>query len=205
MAVVLTAGCSSVSVPGTAPAPTTPPAATPAPGHAVPAVILGDSLTVQATDRLRAALPAVVIDAVIGRTIARANLTDEALSRVPELVAADPAWFVVELGTNDSTFAGHEPSEMAVDIAALLDAIGRDRCIAWVLPYATAPRTPEQIADTETFRELARREVESLACHRVLDWAELVQDDPNLLASDGVHLTDLGMQRMTDLVVFGVS
>lgn len=201
------AGCSLTDTPpATAPAqPIDRPPATPAGVHAVAAVVLGDSLTVQATPAIVAHIPTAVIDAQVGRTIARANLTDEALSRVPELAAHDAAWFVVELGTNDSTFGGHTPDEMTADVTALLDAIGRDRCIAWVLPFATDPRTPMQLADTETFRQIVTTAVESLACHRVLDWGELAGLDPNLLASDGVHLSDVGIQRFADLIAFGIS
>ncbi len=80
------------------------PPATPSGVHSVAAVVLGDSLTVQATAQITAKIPTAVIDAQVGRTLVRPNLTDEGLSRVPELVSIDAAWFVVELGTNDSTF-----------------------------------------------------------------------------------------------------
>jgi len=204
------AGCSNLGgSPSAAPAASAAPggpsgAATATGQHAVPAVILGDSLSVQATPQYQAKIPQVVVDAVIGRTIVKPNLTDEGLSRVPELKTVDAAWFVVELGTNDSTFAGYPADQMTADVGALLDAIGRDRCIAWVLPYAKDPRTAIQIADTETFRQIATTAVQSLTCGRVLDWGDMVKADPHLIGSDGVHLTDLGMQRLAELVAFGI-
>ncbi len=94
---------------------------------------------------------------------------------------------------------------MTADVDVLLDAIGRDRCVAWVLPFATDPQGPIQLADTETFRQIVTAAVETLDCHRVLDWGELAGLDPNLLASDGVHLSDLGTQRFADLIAFGIS
>ena len=172
--------------------------------HAVPAVVLGDSLSVQATPQYQAKIPGVVVDAVVGRTIVKPNLSDEALSQVPHLVTIDAAWFVVELGTNDSTFAGYPAEQMQHDVDALLDAIGRDRCIAWVLPYAKSPRSPSQIAATNTFRTIAKTTVGKLACNRLLDWGALASADPHILSSDGVHLTPLGMQRLAELVAFGV-
>lgn len=185
-------------------APGGPASAVPVGDHAVPAVILGDSLSVQASEAFTSRIPGVVVDAVIGRTMVVANLTDAGLSRVPELRTVDAAWFIVELGTNDSTFAGYSAEQLQADIATLLDAIGRERCIAWVLPFATTPRTAIQLADTDAFRQMATVAMSALPCGRVLDWGEMVQKNPHLLGDDGVHLTDEGIERMADLVAFGV-
>lgn len=197
--------CSATSSGAPTAAPGGPASAVPVGNHAVPAVILGDSLSVQANTRYQERIPGVVVDAVIGRTVAVANLTDDGLSRVPELRTVDAAWFVVELGTNDSTFAAYPSAQMAADVTAMLDAIGRDRCIAWVLPYATTPRTAIQIADTERFRAIAATEVAALPCGLVLDWGELVAKDPHLVADDGVHLSDQGIVALADLIAFGVA
>ena len=173
--------------------------------HATQAVVLGDSLSVQATDALHQQLPGIIVDAVVGRTMVTPSLTDEALTKIPALVALDPAWFVVELGTNDSTFSGYGEDKLRADITTILDAIGRDRCVAWVLPYAEAPRSPMEIANTELFRTLLPEVLASTPCNRLLDWAEIAAKEPPVLASDGVHLSDVGMQRFADLISFGVS
>lgn len=212
-ALAMGAGCSAVdgtfgtagTPTGTSPAP----AAAQAPStatrpHALAAVVIGDSLTVQARDVLQQRLPTAVIDAEVGRTMVRPGLTDDALSRIPDLRDLDAAWFVVELGTNDATFNGYPIDQLDDDIDSVLDAIGRDRCIAWVLPFATNPRSPIEQANTEAFRELASSKVQSLACNRVLDWGALAIAEPPVLASDGVHLSPLGTERLADLVVFGV-
>ncbi len=81
----------------------------------------------------------------------------------------------------------------------------RDRCIAWVLPFASSPRSDEQLADTDSFRTTAATAIESLECGLVLDWSEVAGADPNLLGSDGVHLDNLGIAAFTDLIRFAVA
>ncbi|MEZ5218045.1 MAG: hypothetical protein R2715_16000 [Ilumatobacteraceae bacterium] len=75
-----------------------------------------------------------------------------------------------------------------------------------MLPFATNPRSPIEQANTEAFRELASSKVQSLALQSpaFLDWGALAIAEPPVLASDGVHLSPLGTERLADLVVFGV-
>ncbi len=199
------AACSTVSGgPRGGTAPSRQPAA--ATGHhAIPAVVLGDSLSVQATARIEALIPGVVVDAAVGRTLVTPLLTDAGLPRIPDLADLDAAWFVVELGTNDSTFAATPIETSRSDIGTVLDTIGRERCIAWVLPYARSPRSAEAIAATNAFRDAASAAVSALACGRVLDWGKVAESNPHLLASDGVHLANPGIEKFADLIAFGVS
>lgn len=155
-------------------------------------VVLGDSITYQATDAIHEIVPSAVVDAFPGRAMVVPFVSDTGLERVPDLPLDDTAHLVVALGTNDAGYAGHSADQLQAQLDTLLDAIGRQRCITWVLPYVQAPRSDEEIARVEAFGARLRAEMSSLPCGSVLDWPAVAAADPSLVGPDGVHLTPEG-------------
>jgi hypothetical protein len=171
-----------------------------------PVVVVGDSLSAQSIDRIAELLPTATIDAVPGRTMVVPFVSDTAISHVEDLKAANPgARWIVELGTNDSGFGAHTAEQLQAELDLLLAAIGRDTCIAWVLPAVRSPRSAEEIARVEAFAARLRAEISSLPCGEVLDWPAVIAAEPDLLGSDGVHLTDDGEQALAELLASGAT
>ena len=172
-------------------------------GHGM--VLLGDSLADQSRGALAAVVPQLTVDAFVGRTIAEPFLADTGTGRVADLARLNPTWWIIELGTNDAAFARHPLEEMRADIVELLDTIGRDACVAWILPAVTAPVDPAAIDLANGFGLLAVDEVSRLACHAVIHWSETVTAETDVLGPDGVHFTDHGMERFAALIADGIS
>lgn len=159
-------------------------------------MMIGDSITDESRAQLVQAIPGLAIDALAGRTVGHHWLSDTALEHLPDLTAATrPDWWVVALGTNDGNFARHPLDEMRSDIAALLDGLGRDSCVLWVLPFVVEPAEPLGIERTNDFALIAADEVSRLSCHATLQWSESVLTTPGLIGPDGVHPTTAGRQR----------
>ncbi len=168
-------------------------------------VLLGDSLAEQSRDALTEALPQLTVDAFVGRTIAEPFVADTGTGRVADLALLNPAWWIIELGTNDAAFAQRPLDEMRSDIVELLDTIGRDACIAWVLPAVTAPVAPAAIDLTNGFGLLAVDEVSRLGCHAVIHWSETVTAETDVLGPDGIHLTDHGEERFATVLADAIT
>jgi lysophospholipase L1-like esterase len=180
------------------------PPATPAKAER-PMVLLGDSLADQSRDALVAANPRLTVDAFPGRTVAEPLLADTGTARVADLAQLNPAWWIVELGTNDAAFALRPIDEMRADIVELLDTIGREACIAWVLPAVTSPVSPAAIDLTNGFGLVAADEVGRLPCHAIIHWSETVSSESNLLDPDGVHFTDHGEERFATVLADAIT
>ena len=163
-------------------------------------VLLGDSLADQSRDALAATLPQLVIDAFVGRTIAEPFLADTGTSRVAELSVLKPTWWIIELGTNDAAFAQRPLDEMRADIVELLDTIGRDACVAWILPAVSAPVAPAAIDLANGFGLVAVDEVNRLVCHAVIHWSETVTAETDVVGPDGVHFTEHGKERFAAVI-----
>ena len=142
--------------------------------------LVGDSLNVGTDPWLREELPRWDIDAhdQVGRT------TAEGIEVLRERGAALAPVVVVSLGTNDldGTEADfRELVEQAVEI------VGPDRCLVW----ATVARGGERSGFNEVLRDAA-------SAHgniRLVEWASLVAENPELLEFDSVHGTPDGYAR----------
>lgn len=174
-----------------------------APGSGL--VVLGDSLTVESREAIAAVLPGATIDAVGGRTIARSHLSDAGLDRVAELRQAGPTQWVVALGTNDAAYALRPDDEIRADVTDLLDAIGPDACVLWVLPYVVDPVPQEGIDRASAAAFVIAEQVGRLACRAVVPWGAAVTAEPGLIEADGVHLTELGRQRFAAAIADAVT
>jgi hypothetical protein len=167
-------------------------------------IVLGDSITFQATDAILELVPDAMVDAYPGRSMVVPFVSDTGLERVPDLPLDDTSHLVVALGTNDAGYDAHDAAQLQADLDTLLDAIGRQRCITWVLPYVQAPRSPTEIARVEAFGARVRAEMSSLPCGAVLDWPAVVDEDPSLVGPDGVHLTPAGDAAFARLIASSV-
>jgi lysophospholipase L1-like esterase len=163
-------------------------------------VVLGDSITYQANDAILELVPSAVVDAFPGRSMVVPFVSDTGLDRVPDLPLDDESHLVVALGTNDAGYDAHDAGQLQEELDTLLDAIGRERCITWVLPHVQAPRSRVEITRVEAFGARLRAEMSSLPCGAVLDWPAVVAEDPTLIGPDGVHPTPAGEAAFARLV-----
>ncbi len=168
-------------------------------------LLLGDSLTDQSRAALAVAMPLLAVDAFVGRTVSQPLLADTGLGRVGELRGTAPRWWIVELGTNDAAFAKRSLDDMRADIGQLLDAIGREACVAWVLPYVVGPVPSDDIDRTNGFALIAADEVGKLNCHAIIQWSETVTAETNILGADGIHFTDHGRQRYAEVIAQAIA
>jgi lysophospholipase L1-like esterase len=144
-------------------------------------LVVGDSVMVGATPALQQRLPAVDIDAEVGRQLRDAA---DILSGLNSEGRLRPV-VVVHLGNN-----GSATPEQLDRLMAQLSGVQRV-----VLITANAPR-PWRDAVNDRFSNLA-------ADHpniTVLDWRAVVEHEDGLIGSDGVHLTPTGAQRLAELV-----
>jgi hypothetical protein len=149
-------------------------------------LVVGDSVMVGATPALQQRLPAVDIDAEVGRQLR------DAADIVADLDGAGrmrPV-VVVHLGNNGSA----TPDQLD---RLMQQLAGAQRII---LVTANAPR-PWRDAVNDRFGDIASDHPNVT----VLDWRAVVEHEDGLIGSDGVHVTPLGAQRLADLVVAAVS
>jgi lysophospholipase L1-like esterase len=163
--------------------------------------LIGDSLSVQSQLELRDTIDGAVVDACNGRTIIQPISSDDGIGRIAPLEESDPDWWVVALGTNDAAYGQRAPQVVGVSARQLLDALGPDACVAWVLPAVASPATQAAIDNVAGAQEAIVAELEEQDCYEVVDWPGEVQDDAaDLLDVDGIHLTEEGRRRFAELV-----
>ena len=135
--------------------------------------LLGDSLNVGIEPYVPDALPGwkVVANDQVGRTTPQG---------IDELEAGRPVlsnYVVVSLGTNDP------PSEVDAfrkDVARVLALVGPNRCVVW----STIWRDERP---NEAFNEVLRDAATANRRVKLVEWAEMVDEDPDLLAPDRLH------------------
>jgi lysophospholipase L1-like esterase len=174
------------------------------PVDATSVVILGDSLSAQTNEEFTALMPGVTIDAFPGRTLVTKMIADTGMDRVATLKALNASWWVVALGTNDASYAAHTEEQMAADVATILDAIGPDQCVLWVLPAIGAPAEQAWIDNVGRFREIAKFAMGSRICGSTIDWSAVLAAESGILKDDGIHLTSAGEQRLAKFVLEGL-
>jgi lysophospholipase L1-like esterase len=142
--------------------------------------LVGDSLNVGTDPPLREQLPRWEIDAYdqVGRS------TAEGVDVLRERASSLSPVVVVSLGTNDLDGTEAEFRELVAKAVAI---VGRGRCLVW----ATVYRGEERSGFNDVLRD-------SAAAHenvRLVEWASLVAESPELLEHDGVHGTPDGYAR----------
>lgn len=158
--------------------------------------VVGDSLTVSATEEITVALSRVGVRAVVvdGRESRRMATSGPDLpsgvSAIEDVLTAHrPDVWVVALGTND--VASEVASERFVaDLRATLGAVPPDAPVVWVDVWIR-DRLDAVVAANALLRgELDRRRAPT----RVVDWFSTAATD-GLVTGDGVHLTQAGQDR----------
>jgi lysophospholipase L1-like esterase len=154
--------------------------------------LLGDSLNVGIEPYVSDALPGwkMVANDQVGR------ITPQGIA---ELEAGRPVlsnYVVVSLGTNDP------PSEVAAfrrDVARVLALVGPNRCVVW----ATIWRDEQP---NEAFNDVLRDAARAKRNRRLklVEWAEMVEQNPDLLAPDRLHGNENGYRERARKVAAAV-
>ena len=155
-----------------------------APTSTTPVTLVGDSLNVGIEPYLGDALHGRKVDPhdLVGR--ATAEGVDALAGLGPRLAPV----VVVSLGTNDADGA-EEEFRALVDRA--VEIVGPDRCLVW----ATIVRGG---SERTGFNEILAQTASEHRNVRLVDWASIVAEDHELLASDAVHATPEGYRRRAE-------
>ncbi len=169
-------------------------------------VVVGDSLTVSATDEIAdemaaAGLDVVAIDAIEGRRMARGGASlppgVDAVQTILELDGPPDLW-VIALGTND-VGAQLSVESFRDDMSELLASVPDEAPVVWVDLW---------IRDREEAIVTANREIRSVLRRRrgtavVVDWFSQGVV-PGVITRDGVHLTADGQRLFATSIVDAV-
>jgi hypothetical protein len=113
--------------------------------------------------------------------------TDEGLAELRSLGREDVGQvLVVSLGTND--FDG-DPTTFRRQVEELVALAGPRRCVIWATIW---------LGGSHPFNEVLRQSTSLHSNLHLVDWAGLVEADPALLSSDGVHGTPDGYARRAE-------
>lgn len=109
-----------------------------------------------------------------------------------QVADARPETLIVALGVNDAAprNGGWTWGDVA-DWVELLDAPHPDACVAVILPAVGPGADPAHAAEVDR----ARTDITAMATDRdgptvVADWAPVIEESPDLLDPDGIHLAD---------------
>jgi lysophospholipase L1-like esterase len=140
--------------------------------------VIGDSLTVGASPGMAAFLPDVHLrlDARVGRP------TLEGVQAAASTRAAAADVVVVALGSNDSCAV----AECRRRVDAVLAAVGPKPVVIWMSPARFRPNMAAMRS------AIAAAATSSRGRMTVLDWQPYLDDHPEIIASDGIHLTAEG-------------
>lgn len=169
--------------------------------------VVGDSLTVAATEEITTALAhlgvrAVVIDARESRRMASGSRDlPSGVSAIDDVLDEhEPDVWVVALGTND-VGAGAGPERFVEDLRTTVASIPATAPLVWVDVWIR-DRVEEVVeANTLLRRELSRRP----AVTEVVDWfSAAAADDDGVITGDGIHLTERGEERFAAAIADAV-
>jgi lysophospholipase L1-like esterase len=152
--------------------------------------LVGDSLNVGVERYLPAALPGwkVVANDRVGRST---------LEGVAELEAGRPAlssYVVVSLGTNDPRGAA---DAFRRNVERVLELGGPNRCIVWATIWRDG-------APADDFNAVLRDAAGSNRRLRLVEWADMARQHPDLLAADGLHGNEVGYRKRAEAVAAAV-
>lgn len=154
------------------------------PFHASPTVsrgtvtLVGDSLNVGIERYLPDTLPEwkMVANDEVGR------VTPQGIAELEAGRSTLSNYIVVSLGTNDPPTA---VAAFRKDVARFLDLVGPSRCVVWATIWRD--RRPN-----DAFNEVLRDAARANQRVKLVEWAEMVERNPELLASDGLHGNEEG-------------
>lgn len=145
---------------------------------------IGDSVMLGAAGALQDEIPGIDVDAREGRQMVAAIEIAEKLNREGKL--GDTV--VIALGTN-GPFLQSEGQE-------LVDAIGEDRNIYWILSYGQEDALGWQGDVNETIEAIASEKSNVT----VIDWPSLAEQNPNYIYPDGIHLAPDGQIGYAEMI-----
>lgn len=173
----------------------------------VPATVavVGDSLTVAATDEIETSLArigvrATVIDGRESRRMASGSSgLPSGVSAIAGILADhEPDLWVVALGTND-VGAAVGVERFRADLLETLAAIPVDAPLVWVDVWIRDRHADVVRSNEVLHHELGRRRAPT----RVVDWYSSGSVD-GVITRDGVHLTTLGQARFAAAIADGI-
>lgn len=171
----------------------------PAAATTVDVLVVGDSLTADATGEIRAAMASVGYPDV---AVAAFGGTDIAWAVQQLRAHPDPPIVVLASGTNN-TPGGWSPADRA-DAAAAVQALRSHRCATWVLPAAHRHPDGRTTPDAEAAATVdgIRAALAGTAVSAV-DWSAVAATRPEWHQADGVHHTARGRQAYAELLASG--
>jgi hypothetical protein len=191
VATVPLTGLSAIEQLTTAAPTTVPPTVAPGPDDVV---IIGDSLTLSAEDEITTALRLAGID-IVGFDAMENRRTARDLDELPSGVTAaeqlaaeyEPDAWVIALGTND-VGGQAKPDDFRTDVNALLGAIPPGARVVWIDMWIE-----DRVEGSRDLNAVLRQVANTRGNMTVVDWFQF-GDDPGVVRSDGVHLTDEGQR-----------
>lgn len=145
---------------------------------------IGDSVMLGAASAIQDEIPGIDVDAREGRQMVAAIEIAEKLNEEGKL--GDTV--VIALGTN-GPFLQSEGQE-------LVDAIGEDRNIYWILSYGQDDALGWQGDVNETIEAIASEKSNVT----VIDWPSLAEQNPNYIYPDGIHLAPDGQVGYAEMI-----
>jgi lysophospholipase L1-like esterase len=152
--------------------------------------LVGDSLNVGVEPYIGNALPGfeVIANDRVGRR------TEEGIDAIEQGDARLAPHVVVSLGTNDP------PSDVGAFRAAVervTELVGPGRCLVWATIWRDA-------APNDALNRVLRDAAAANRRMRLVEWAEMVQANPDWLASDGLHGSEIGYRERARAIAAAV-
>lgn len=145
---------------------------------------IGDSVMLGAASAIQDEIPGIDVDAREGRQMVAAIEIAEKLNEEGKL--GDTV--VIALGTN-GPFLQSEGQE-------LVDVIGQERTIYWILSYGQGDALGWQGDVNETIEAIASEKSNVT----VIDWPSLAEQNPNYIYPDGIHLAPDGQVGYAEMI-----
>lgn len=156
------------------------------PAHPEGVTIVGDSLLVASEDALALALPEAQMDARVGRQFSEGVRIVAAMREASELTDT----VVVALGTN-----GYVSESNMNAMLLLLSDVSNVYLVNVRVPRDWERSVNDRLAEADDDHPSVT----------VLDWYSLTQDQPELIAGDGYHLSSDGELAFSQLIAFFAS
>lgn len=152
--------------------------------------LVGDSLNVGVEPYLADALPGfgVIADDRVGRQ------TREGIAEIEQGRARLAPHVVVSLGTNDPS---GEVAAFRRDVARVTALVGPGRCLVWATIWRDG-------GPDDGFNGVLREAAAANRRMRLVEWAEMVQEHSDWLASDGLHGNEAGYRERAQAIAAAV-
>ena len=152
--------------------------------------LLGDSLNVGVERYLPSALDGwkLLANDRVGRA------TPEGIDELESGRVALSNYLVVSLGTNDPPTG---TDAFRRDVARVLRLVGKNRCVVWATIWRDG-------APNDSFNAILREAAKANRRLTLVEWADMVESRPELLAADGLHGNEDGYRARADAVAAAV-